>query len=101
MKTSTHSTTPLDSHSHLLVLKTKGVPPSVTEAEATMVPHINIMDLRGSDVGYSLKDELVKGLADSQLRTVPGETPADEEFAYTRTLDTLCLCSPVPLRSDA
>lgn len=79
--------------------KTKGVHAAVTTPAST--PPFSpprILDLRGSDLGFSLKDELVKGLADGQPRMVPGGTPEDEAFAYTRSINTLCLYSDAGLR---
>lgn len=54
-------------------------------------PHI--LDLRGTDSGFSLKDELASGLRDGQPLITPGETPEDKKFAYTRSIHTLCLYS--------
>ncbi|KAK4702985.1 L-histidine Nalpha-methyltransferase / hercynylcysteine S-oxide synthase, partial [Phenoliferia sp. Uapishka_3] len=70
--------------------------PKATPAQ-TPLPPPHILDLRGSDLSFSLKDELIKGLADGQPRVVPGDTPEDEQFAYTRTIDTLCLYSDAGL----
>ncbi|KAI5481354.1 hypothetical protein MNV49_004976 [Pseudohyphozyma bogoriensis] len=55
-------------------------------------PKISIADLR-SDSGFSLKDQLVRGLADGQPETVPGATAEDRKYAYRRRIDTLCLYS--------
>ncbi|KAM0756260.1 hypothetical protein T439DRAFT_308725 [Meredithblackwellia eburnea MCA 4105] len=62
-------------------------PPSPPRDE----PHI--LDLRGSDLGFSLKDALAKGLADGQPTVVPGNTQEDSKFAYSREINTLCLYS--------
>ncbi|KAL8286340.1 hypothetical protein RQP46_004828 [Phenoliferia psychrophenolica] len=93
MKTSTHPSSSTVAHDPHAFSKAKGHSARATSASATAVPSPHILDLRGSDIGYSLKDELIKGLADGQPRIVPGESPDDAKYAYTRTLDTLCLYS--------
>ncbi|GAA5944797.1 uncharacterized protein JCM15063_001669 [Sporobolomyces koalae] len=40
-----------------------------------------------------LQDDIVKGLSGTREPTVPGPTPADREFAFSRTIPTMCLYS--------
>lgn len=57
----------------------------------------SILDLRSTSLSPSLKHLVAQGLVDNQPRVVPGASPDDLLFAYSRSIDTLCLYSDAGL----